>query len=436
MMSQFVRGSLCAALLACCPWGMAADDTVRLLTGNHEAAQARIDLIQQAQHEIVLAYYQINDDPLALLHLSLLADAARRGVTVRLLVDGLRNRMSPEVQAQLIRAGVELKEYHPATVSKPGWFNRRLHDKLLVVDQREMVIGSRNLEEEHFGLERPCFLDRDAYVRGDTARRAHHYFTCLWNSDQVDDAEPSNDLLESLVRRQAARSGGLRPPEEYHITIDCQPLCLANACDWSAGGHEAQCVCFLYDPCGRKGHPRGISRRIDSLIDQAQASVVLEAPYFVMSNSMQQSLVNARARGVQVILLTNSLATNKMLVYAAYSNQKRFLLGIGVELWEFAGPRPLHAKSAVIDGYLSIIGSYNFDPRSEHLNTEVAIVVNDAPFAQELGDSIGERLSNSYRVGPDGRMLGATKRHPAAARTKILAIQPMRIFVPAIRRSL
>ena len=169
----------------------------------------------------------------------------------------------------------------------------------------------------------------------------------------------------------------------------------------------------------------------------ARASIVLESPYFVMSHDERQALARATARGVHVTLLTNSLAsTDESLVAAEFHNQKHWLLAHGVELWELAGPDHLHAKTAVVDGTIAFVGSYNFDPRSELLNTETGVIVPDASVAEWVLNSIGEHMVRSYPFGADGRSLADGSRHPGAGCGRILGMQPLRLLAPFVRKSL
>ena len=214
-------------------------------------------------------------------------------------------------------------------------------------------------------------------------------------------------------------------------------LQLDAATDWAAGQPKLTDICFLHDDCGRKKQPGAISEQVLKLISKARDSIILESPYLVVSRHLDEALDAAQARGVCVVILTNSLSsTDQIMVYGGYSNQKKKLLSQGIQLWEFAGPDHFHAKSALIDGRISIIGSYNFDHRSEHLNTETAIVTRDPGVAEELLDSMAANFANSWRIGPDGRPVRSADRHPGADRAQIRELRAARLMAPLIKRSL
>lgn len=150
-------------------------DFFQLLDEDADAAQIRVDLIRGARAAIDATYF-VGEDPIALSFLAELREAARRGVRVRVVIDAPFNGVPKAVQAALHREGVEIREYHPFRLTKPRWFARRLHDKLLITDGEHLVTGGRNLEGTYFGLGEEVgkrdYLDRDAYVRGPAAAEA------------------------------------------------------------------------------------------------------------------------------------------------------------------------------------------------------------------------------------------------------------------------
>jgi phosphatidylserine/phosphatidylglycerophosphate/cardiolipin synthase-like enzyme len=173
------------------------------------------------------------------------------------------------------------------------------------------------------------------------------------------------------------------------------------------------------------------------MVAEARHSIIIESPYFVVSSHLDKAFDQALARGVKIVILTNSLATtDQTLVYGGYANQKRRLLRQGVELWEYAGPDHLHAKSAIIDDRLSIIGSYNFDHRSEHLNTETAILSCDPCVAVCLAAAMAVHFANSWHIGPDGTPVDSPIKHPGADAEQLRKLRWSRLVAPVVRRHL
>jgi putative cardiolipin synthase len=435
--------------LTCVVAGAAEGDLFRLLHADHEAAQARADLINSATNSIETSYYWIGDDRIGAWYASLLKNAALRGVRVRLMVDAEHNDIPPAVQEHLIACGVHIKEYHPHFTGHPGWQDRRMHDKTLIVDGRHLIVGSRNIRDSHFGRARLNYVDRDAYLCGEVARQARRYFDCLWLSDQVRPTDFRPTVIQRMRLASSSRDPEVSPPSDKNVcpeawlatgcglTICGQPIDCGPDRDWSAEACAVDCVSFVYDPCGVKGHPYSIEEQLLRLLDGACASILLETPYFVMSRQEKRALADATARGVHVTLLTNSLAsTDHLIVAAEFTNQRHWLLTHDVEIWELAGPNHLHAKSAVVDGTIAFVGSYNFDPRSESLNTETGVIVHDAAVAEWVLSSIGEHMSRSYQFTPQGRAVVDGSRNPGAPLGRILGMQPLRLLVPLVRRTL
>jgi cardiolipin synthase C len=190
---------------ACCATA-ARGDRLRILHENSEGVQARIDLVQQARHEINVSYYIVGDDEVPLAFLSLLRDAARHGLTVRLIVDGQGsdNLMPRALEAHLIREGVQIKEFHPRTPGHLLWVMHRMHDKLLIVDGEHLITGGRNLKDEYFGLDCINFVDRDVYLRGCAAAAAQCYFLARWESGNVCSTRLSGRINQKKLEKDMA----------------------------------------------------------------------------------------------------------------------------------------------------------------------------------------------------------------------------------------
>jgi cardiolipin synthase C len=358
-------------------------DVVRVLDDPRDAAQARVDLIQQAGIEIDAIYFLARNDRVTLAVLALLRDARRRGVgTVRLIVDANFQHIPRGVVALLRDEGVQVRAYHPLTLRHPTWIFRRMHEKIVVADGARYITGGRNLGEAYFGLAQHNFIDRDIYVDGESAAEAQRHFNELWSSDDVVDldARVSNAELQRADRLldestvALARAGFVR---------------LDTTCDWSDGQTEAASV-FLHDDVGA---------HLEAMIDAAKSSVVIESPYFVPSRPLIDLLEKKRAGGVRVQIVTNSLrSTDGVLPYAGYVKYRRRLVKHGVDVREFKGPDTLHAKTLVIDGRTALVGSYNIDPRSHNLNAEVMCVVHDEMIAHRVLASIDQHLKNAWTV--------------------------------------
>ena len=425
------RACLLLALLLPAP---ALADRVRILETDREAAEARVEMVLAARSEILAEYFIVGDDPFSLTSLSLLRDAARQGIEVRMIVDAQWNKIPRAVEAHLLAEGIEIRLYHPFRLDKLHWITRRMHDKLLVVDGAALLAGGRNIESPYFGLGRQLrrrnYIDVDLQVEGDSAAEARRYFLELWESREVKKARTRATPGEMA---EAARE-----LDRHKAWLDARIEAARNDPDRRpAELAEVGPVRFLHDPVGRKGVDRGVGHELLDLLDSARESVVIESPYLVPSKALQRGLARTLARGVRVRILTNSLATTDNLwPQAGYAGHKKGLVRSGVELWEYAGPECLHSKVAVIDGETVIVGSYNLDPRSEHLNTELALVATDRALAGEMLRTMDEHLQQSVRIDEHGRPEGASERYPGVPCRKVWKLRALRLLTPFIKKQL
>jgi phosphatidylserine/phosphatidylglycerophosphate/cardiolipin synthase-like enzyme len=391
-------------------------DVFRLLDDPREAAQARVDLFQQAEHEIDAIYFLARNDRITLTALALLRDAHRRGVpAVRLIVDANFQHIPKSVLAHLSDEGVQVRVYHPITLRHPSWLFRRMHEKVVVVDGARYITGGRNLAESYFGLAKRNFIDRDVYVAGESAAEADRHFESLWASKHVADLDVRVSPIERAKAEQLL--------DNVLLEQECGGFVAFNtARDWSDGAKEVRDVVFLHDPPG--AGPR-IASRLEEILGSATKSIVIETPYLVPSTRLRALLRKKRSEGVSITFLTNSRrSTDGVITYVAYLKYRRRMVRAGINIYEYAGPDVLHAKSAVIDGALALVGSYNVDPRSQNLNTEVMCVVNDESVAGELQASIDSHVANASKV---------EIHSPAAGGLRMWA---MRVLLPLIEGQL
>ena len=409
-------------------------DRVRILATDRQAAEARVEMVLAAREEILASAFIVGDDPFTLTSLGLLRDAARRGLRVQLLVDAQWNRIPRAVQAHLMAEGVGIREFHPFRLDKPLWIARRMHDKLVVADGRVLLAGGRNIQSTYFGFGRQIrshnYVDCDLQVAGDAAAEARRYFLALWASREV---RPSRARATPAEIGEAARL-----LDGHKAWLDARIEEARNDPGRvPAELTEAGPVRFLHDPVDSRDRTRKVGSELRDLLGSARESAVIESPYLVPSRAFRAALRQALDRGVRVRILTNSLAaTDNLWPQAGYVGHKTDLVRSGVELWEYQGPECLHAKAAVIDGETVIVGSYNLDPRSETLNTELALVVRDGPLATEMRSLMDGHLEKSARIDARGFPAGATERYPGVPRWKIWKLRLFRLLAPLVRGQL
>ena len=457
------RLSMCCAILAVIV-PFAKGDRICLLNGPMEAAQARFDLAVEAQSELNISYFYVGgeQDDFTMRGFAQLRETARRGVKVRVMVDALFNSIPSHLGAHLIREGVEIRVFHPLDPLKPFRFNRRLHDKLFIADSHRLITGGRNIDNSYFGLSRyrkegdlayRNRIDRDILVEGETAIHANTHFMTLWNGPKVkpmlvgkylslirpnearkrltaNRRRPTSPVYRTILRRDidAAKTTLDRAWAEFHS----QPkvVQLPSPIDWNQRLRLVDQIRFLADPSGRKSRGQHTGHHIAELVKNADPgeTIWIESPYLILTKKARTVLGDTIRRGVRVIVFTNSLnSTDNLLVQAVYQREKEDYLALGVEIIELAGEpnregmETLHTKSMVLErACIGMVGSFNIDPRSERLNTEVAIEYQSVVMAGELLHSIQERIKKKgIRIGPDGIPVDGRPRYLGASPEKI-----------------
>lgn len=492
-----------------------------ILDNAPDALLARVNLIRSAQHSIELQTYIFDEDDAAQLVLDELQAAAFRGVKVRILIDQLAALRKVETLAALasLHANLELRVYNPvldrARLSLPMYavaaaccwrqLNRRMHNKLLVVDGLVGIVGGRNYQDDYYDWgDDYNFRDRDLLLAGPVVADMQANFEAFWKSRRSVPAERLGDVAHYL------RVQGPPPPPHHPFRKpERVRALLADVANdevlrvrFVAPAMAVTGVSFVADLPVKHRDDQGpstelavsvgpASQQLLALIEGAQHEVLLQTPYLVLSKPAQRLFgdLHRRPNPPRVQISTNSLAaTDAFIAYAmSYKYKRRYLRNFGFEIHEFkpfpasapfelgqtgAGlqledepaealldademeqdaadiaPAPpatlrerrlarrglrsdpiseagrhspfgssgglpvrlkraglrmgLHAKSLVVDAQVAVIGTHNFDPRGDTLNTESAVVIDDPAFARALAASIQRDMSpaNAWTIG-------------------------------------
>ena len=373
---------------------------------------SRAALADLAERTLDVQYYIYEtDDSGAVLADRLLA-AAKRGVRVRLLVDDNNLVRSEHRLATLAgHHNLEIRVFNPYR-NRVGWMRplefatsfgrvqRRMHNKIFAIDGQLAVIGGRNIGDNYFDLTRGVnFSDLEVLAAGPVAHAAVKSFDDYWNSQWAvpieaflkrTPSEADANLMAAELATTAAAASDVR--ESYApVLADMRALVLgAGFKFWG----EAELLADLPDKIDESRRvPSPLLARVYALWRAARAEVLVESAYLVPLRAGADLIAERARAGVRVVLLTNSLAsTDVVFVHSGYAKRRHELLAAGVELYEFqaearrrAGERryfrrmasgaSLHSKVMVIDRTYTWVGSFNIDPRSALLNTELAVLV-------------------------------------------------------------
>lgn len=414
---------------------------LRLLADGDHALEARLTLIRRAARSIDLQTYHVAADGTGELVLAALRDAAARGVRVRLLVDDLYTAgVEPLLAALAAQPGAEVRLFNPLPVRGGSLaarvtlslheftrINHRMHNKLVVVDGAFAIAGGRNVADEYYSRSLQAnFVDMDVLATGAVVPELAALFDRYWNSEA---AWPLCALVSDVP--------GVLPAVANAPAVGPDRFGVPSLQSQLDAGHLQQVVAtvrVLADAPskaeGRVDEDRTTQAQALRAMDGAEQSLLIVSPYFIPDPRAQAMLQSAVARDVHVTVLTNSLAaTDEPAVHSGYSRHRKALLRMGVKLHELGAALVrtagvpevasgslgrLHAKLAVIDQRLLLVGSMNMDRRSGRLNTEMALVIDSPELAARLADGLeAERRAGSYRLrlGSDDTVEWLSREH-------------------------
>jgi phosphatidylserine/phosphatidylglycerophosphate/cardiolipin synthase-like enzyme len=318
--------------------------------------------------------------------------------------------------------------------------NQRMHSKVMVFDGAVLITGGRNIENAYFdhstGLN---YRDRDVLVVGPAAGEAVRTFEHFWTYRH---SIASRDLIDVGAVIAAGKFRRYDSREDYVFGPHFGAL-MQEADDRALIGERfvrrlkpVAVARFLSDDPGKSrgffGRTAKITRELKRVLKQAEREIVMQTPYLILSRPAQAlvSELKEQRPGLRIRISTNSFAsTDNMLAYSAnYRLRNRYVQELGLEVHEFR-PQPadrhalmprfeemtelakargearppflcVHAKSLVMDDRVAFVGSFNLDPRSQNLNTEVGLLIEDAEIARELRGLIERDLrpENSWVI--------------------------------------
>ena len=426
-----------------------------LLDIGEDSLKARLHLIRAARRSIEFQNFLFRRDQTGGLVMFELVQAAKRGVSVRILFDQLFTVSELDYLAGLALQHVnfEVRLYNPlfhkAKTSKSSMFggvtccfkktNQRMHSKLQVVDDVVGITGGRNIADRYFDFDTDYnFKDREVLVFGQVAREMRASFDLFWDSETTVEIGHLRDVAPLIVDDDFFSLGQFEAVERLRPLLkDIEDKQLMHAL-FVRTAHHVDSIKYFYDQPhdfdnGEKHHADNTAG-LHAALAAAENSVVIQSPYLVLSKRSRNLFKDLRKDhpDIELLFSTNSLAATD--AFSAYSNthkhKKHYIKTLGFDVYEFrpyaadaaeffprmpllivekknginsglipaVGPNPtlempaprtgLHAKSFVIDGLVSMVGSHNLDPRGEGFNTENGVIIYDKAFAQELERSI------------------------------------------------
>jgi len=402
---------------------------------------ARAWLTEHAEKTIDIQYFIFSVDNVGLIACDYLVRAADRGVKVRILVDDIMvEAEADDIMIMDAHPNIEIKIYNPGTnLGKNIWqkigkivtdfrgINQRMHNKTFIADGMAVITGGRNIADEYFDYDHEYnFRDRDIFLLGKVCNSISTSFETFWNhilsvpvKNLISEEKAEYSDPKRYVKLHQYACDTLNYWPQVRARVDEIPEAFKNIVQ-SGDLIWSDSVYFVSDDPGKNEDVEGLkgggksTEELIRLVNNAQKSIEIQSPYLVTTELSRSVFKKAVERGVNIRILTNSLAsTDNLEAFSGYQRDRKKLLETGVRIFEF---RPdaacryhvmtgalqkkldfapifgLHSKSMIIDGHITVIGTFNLDPRSAHLNTECITVV----YNKNLTDSVAKGFEEEF----------------------------------------
>lgn len=394
------------------------------------ATQARIDLIANAQTEIQISTHVLSEDLAGNRLFAELVKASRRGVRVKVLYDAWENKknISPAMIQALEANGIQVYQFRPLKMKYLWNLNRRMHDKLFIVDRKHLIQGDRNMNQNYFSMVKQeksatlfgtettktsaAFVSKEFYFEGKVASDASNYF---------------DELLDEGAVERMVFKGKMTPEVQAKMqlldryTKKNLTNILEGGQNWRNGMEAVGEVAFFHDQVKFKGTAAGSEAPLLDMIRSAKKKIYIENPYIVLTDDFKVALKGAANRGVQITVITNSPMANDMaLVGAAWEESREYLRTLGATIYEHPGASPkseyskwnikhnikaqfkeqisqikdqfdgshriegaIHNKMLIADDEVAV-KSFNLDPRSQKHNMEVVVRIKSEKMVDQV----------------------------------------------------
>ena len=403
---------------------------VYVLEEGGDAILSRAWLSEYAEKTIDIQYFIFSTDNIGLIACDYLVRAADNGVKVRIIVDDIMvNAAVDDILTLASHKNISIKIYNPGVnlgksfVSKIKKFttdfrgaNQRMHNKTFIIDDKIVITGGRNIADEYFDYDHEYnFRDREVLLLGKVVKDVKTSFNNFWNSKLSVD-------VKQLIKSKSYDNYSFKKLHEYacnpenfwpqiRAKLDSFPKTIqkiknSDKLVW------VDSIAFVSDNPGKNDGTHGMTgggnttATLIELIKNAKKSIDIQSPYLVTSKLSRHLFENATKRGVKVRILTNSLAsTDNLEAFASYQTDRKKLLETGIKIYEYkpnAAIRKqlmtgdlqkemnftpifgLHAKSMIVDNSITIIGTFNLDPRSANLNTECITIIHSKKLSNQV----------------------------------------------------
>ncbi len=390
---------------------LAVSDDIRLLVNGKESYPVRWRMLENAKKSIHFTTMYIFADTTTKRLGDLLIEKKNAGVDVKIIVYGVYALGNIPFYRRMHKHGIEVQKYSsvPEVLFRnpKRFWTRHLHDKYLVVDGEEAILGGMNWSAryEHGGTDaKVAWRDTDIYVRGPQAEIVEKEFMKRWDrKDDRDAFERVSAELDAIFKARIFPSAS-----RYEDFLSPDP-------EVPFGYRVNHLTRFLYQQPFEQGRTAYMTNFYKETIDKAQRCVWWQSISVRPAPVQKKALLDAAARGVDVRLMTNSKRNMRMLpfgglplYYVTRSEYKDLLKG-GVRIFEYSGDAPMHSKGFLVDDVVAAVGSYNATFTAERYYTESAVAVYDTDAIRAVRAMFEQDLARCSEVTLDS--LKKPKRH-------------------------
>jgi len=399
-----------------------------------DALSVRLLMAERAERSIDAQYYLIKTDIVGSAFIHALLRAADRGVRVRLLLDDIFTSGYDAGMAGLVtHPNFEIRIFNPFArrsarfmdgITSFSRINRRMHNKSFTADNQVTLIGGRNIADEYFGAREDAkFADLDVLAIGPIVQDVSAMFDEYWNHERAAPiaafAKMPDDPAAELERVRAALEQARQEIKETIYAAAVRDKVLEYI--------ETDTNPFIWAPYtlavdspdksfkSKAADADSITTPLRESLLAAEKEMVVISPYFVPLKTGIEAFTEVQNRGIQVTIITNSLAANNQSsVHGGYAPSRKPLLQAGVKIFEVradanvrgselvaasGAKATLHTKAFLVDRKEVFIGSFNFDPRSAKINTELGVIIRSPELAERLAAEVDEALpKQTYEV--------------------------------------
>lgn len=378
------------------------NDRAAIIEDRKFALTSRFRLLDEAKESVKILNYGTYKGEVENLFFGKVLQTADRGVKVQIVFDGFVNNLkgpfNKNKSALSNHPNIEIKFYEKPNLLKPWTIHNRLHDKIWIVDNRFALSGGRNIDDRFYldeeDLNRAVVHDRDVLIfnsnnsKDSSINDFKNYFDEIWNHSFT--KYPRLTINENSGEKQKDKLLNYIKYLETEKDVSWK-----KPIDWMELSYPTENILFVTNPIKRFKKPPIILDTLVSFFEVSEDLIIAQTPYAVLNEELQEYFKGENIKG-EFHLLTNSLYSSPN--FAAMSGVKKYedeLNNLFDQIYEYQGKGSIHGKSYLIDNKISIIGSFNLDPRSAFLSTENLVIIESEEFNKALYENMLKLVEKS-----------------------------------------